>query len=250
LASNGARHLIVPGISLNVGVPDAELDGQPTPGADGDDNTGIDDEDGVGIPALYRGAPTAIGLSNAGNGYLNAWIDFNADGDWNDSGEQIALNVNLVGGTSAWPINVPTTAALGTTYARFRFSTQLGLAPTGPAPDGEVEDYAVVIKEKPTGVTLAGFTAAAEGATVSLAWETASEAEIIGFNVLRMAEGGAFELVNAEFIPATYAGQGAGATYALRDDGLPAGAYTYRLEVIGLDGSPVLYLDAAAVVGG
>ena len=31
--------------------------------------------------------------------------------------------------------------ANATTFARFRFSTTGGLSPTGPAPDGEVEDY-------------------------------------------------------------------------------------------------------------
>ena len=249
LASNGARHVIVPGgISLGLS-EDAESNGQPTIGANGDDTHGIDDEDGVGIPALHIGAPATLSLSNQGTGYLNAWIDFNADGDWGDLGEQIASDVLLMGSASPWPINIPTTAVLGTTYARFRFSTQQGLAPTGLALDGEVEDYKVVILEKQTGVTLAGFTAAAEGQTVNLAWETTSEAEIIGFNVLRMAEGSAFEPANAEFIPATYAGQGAGAAYTLEDDGLPAGAYTYRLEVIGLDGRPVLYADAGRYRG-
>ena len=146
LASNGARHIIVPGgPSLNLGTPDSETDGQPNTTASGDDIAGIDDEDGVSLPVLEPGAQALIGLSNNGNGFLNAWIDFNADGDWGDPGEQIATDVNLTGGASVFPITVPADAEPGVTYARFRFSTQTGLLPTGLAPDGEVEDYEVAI---------------------------------------------------------------------------------------------------------
>ncbi len=55
-----------------------------------------DDEDGVVFtsptnPAgvLNRGVATPIDVSVTGAGILEAWIDFNADGDWNDPGEQI-----------------------------------------------------------------------------------------------------------------------------------------------------------------
>ena len=41
-------------------------------------------------------------------------------------------------------------AASGDTYARFRLSTAGGLAPTGLAADGEVEDYRVTINAAPT----------------------------------------------------------------------------------------------------
>jgi len=44
---------------------------------------------------------------------------------------------------------VPVTAALGSTYARFRFSLTPGLDPYGYATQGEVEDYVVEIVEGP-----------------------------------------------------------------------------------------------------
>ncbi len=47
--------------------------------------------------------------------------------------------VNMVG------FDVPIGAQTGTTYARFRVSSAGNLAPTGPASDGEVEDYQVGI---------------------------------------------------------------------------------------------------------
>ena len=78
-------------------------------------------------------------------GLLNAWLDFNADGDWNDAGEQILTDVSIPAGTtSSLAFTVPASAVSNTTtFARFRFSTMGGVSPTGLAPDGEVEDYAL-----------------------------------------------------------------------------------------------------------
>jgi large repetitive protein len=78
---------------------------------------------------------------------LNAWVDWNSNGIFGDSpGEQIATNLSVPSG-SPFVLNaaVPAGAVAGTTYARFRCSTATGLGPTGPAPNGEVEDYVVVI---------------------------------------------------------------------------------------------------------
>lgn len=51
----------------------------------------------------------------------------------------------VIPGANRLMIVVPSTAAIGQTYARFRVSTVRGLSPDGPAPDGEVEDYRVEI---------------------------------------------------------------------------------------------------------
>ena len=48
-------------------------------------------------------------------------------------------------GTNTISFDVPETAVLGITYARFRLSTEGGLNPNGAADDGEVEDYRVTI---------------------------------------------------------------------------------------------------------
>jgi hypothetical protein len=42
-------------------------------------------------------------------------------------------------------VDVPTSTVTGQSFARFRISTVSGLVPTGVAPDGEVEDYAVTL---------------------------------------------------------------------------------------------------------
>ena len=82
---------------------------------------------------------------------LDAWIDFNQDGDWDDAGEQIFTNYNLgtSNGTQTLSFTVPQDTGgnivYGTTYARFRLSTAGGLLPTGWPSDGEVEDYPVAV---------------------------------------------------------------------------------------------------------
>lgn len=162
LASNGARHTVV-GPSLG-SARDAENDGQPTAAADGDDVNGSpDDEDGVTIPALKQGQVAVLTVNASAAAKLDAWIDWNRDGDWNDAGEQVAANLGLnasskapdmntpanpavSAGNNTLNVNVPAGASLGTSYARFRLSTAGGLAVTGAASDGEVEDYQVTIQ--------------------------------------------------------------------------------------------------------
>ncbi|MCP5100941.1 MAG: hypothetical protein GY943_35775, partial [Chloroflexi bacterium] len=159
-----ARHIISPTMYMGASV-DAELDGQPNINAWGDDDTDApDDEDGVTFPH-YLGTvanPLGIMIHNESSnitvqtvvpitdtGYLNAWIDFNGDGDWDDPGEQIATDLVTTGGSETISVSVPGTAVYGKTYARFRLSTQPGLLPTGTAPDGEVEDYQVQFVPQP-----------------------------------------------------------------------------------------------------
>ncbi len=82
-------------------------------------------------------------------GVLNAWIDFNIDGDWSDANEQIFINRSVVAGSNEFSLPVPDDAVTGETWSRFRLSSQTGLAPTGEAVDGEVEDYSVTIGLNP-----------------------------------------------------------------------------------------------------
>ncbi len=154
IASDGARHVILPADNPTLGsVVDAEPDGRPSAGANGDDLDGTpDDEDGVTFSGpLVPGERVTVTVvaSTTADGLLNAWIDFNGDGDLTDAGEQIAVDLPITAGASVdLPVDVPVTATQGiTAYARFRFSSDGGLSPTGLASDGEVEDYAVRIEE-------------------------------------------------------------------------------------------------------
>ncbi len=126
---------------------DAEADGTHSTGANGDDNTGIDDEDGIIFGTIRAGQLAAAAMVNVRGGAakLDAWIDFNRDGAWGGPLEQIADRVPLVTGDNTFTFDVPSWAADGTTYARFRLSTEGNLGVGGVAADGEVEDHAVTI---------------------------------------------------------------------------------------------------------
>jgi ELWxxDGT repeat protein len=172
LSDDGARHTPT-GPKLG-GSRDAEVDGQPSVGADGDDAGGApDDEDGVTFGALVAAmnASITVNLQNpdALSNRLDAWIDYNRDGDWFDAGEQVfsAFDLGTTAGTQALSFTVPATASIGTSYVRLRLSTAGGLAPTGAAADGEVEDYQVTLQSALPTLNINDATVTAEGSSGS-----------------------------------------------------------------------------------
>lgn len=145
---DGARHSIQAGVYLGEAV-DAEDDAQISVGAAGDDTTGIDDEDGINIlDSLEADASVAMHVVASTNGYLQGWIDFDRDGFWGAGEERLFTDAPVVAGTNALWIAVPSTAELGATYGRFRFSTQAGVGVSGPALDGEVEDFELQLVQR------------------------------------------------------------------------------------------------------
>ena len=150
VSDGGPAHGLGSNLRLGSNV-DADPDGQPTTGATGDDVAGTDDEDGVEFLnnwTLTGAAQVRVTASAAG--ILSAWVDWNNDGDWSDAGEQVFTNRALVAGANNLSFTVPANAAItSATYSRFRFSSASNLQPTGPAPDGEVEDYAVAVSARP-----------------------------------------------------------------------------------------------------
>ncbi|MCH8922692.1 MAG: hypothetical protein IIA67_06035, partial [Planctomycetes bacterium] len=149
-ANFGARHEAV-GPTLGA-TRDEEVDGQPADDADGDGA----DEDGVTFGPITAGqlnASVTVNVQNAPNGArLDAWIDFNGDGSWSGLFDQIAGDVLLREGDNTISFDVPSWAAGGSTYARFRLSTEGGLGVGGSAADGEVEDFPLaIIPILPTG---------------------------------------------------------------------------------------------------
>jgi hypothetical protein len=173
LANDGARHLMPSSYYLGLIPRDREPDGQPNPSATGDDTNGTDDEEGVTYSgSLIRGSNTTFKVVASTTGWLNAWIDFNQNGSWGDSGEQIATDVGLSSGTNSLVVSVPALAAWGQTFGRFRFSSGTGVLPTGLAFDGEVEDYSFIIYQPKPAVTLAitNITCNASNTVTTIKW--------------------------------------------------------------------------------
>ena len=165
LASGGASHGLTADLFLGAEV-DRELDGVPSTEADGDDLAGrldlggniVDDEDGVVLQApLGPGvrADFEITVTNTGGSpaFLQGFMDFNRDGDFTDPGEQFLTDIPVpvgaqglvLDGTDGIFVDVPASASVGQTYARFRLSQEQGLGPVGASDRGEVEDYAFPI---------------------------------------------------------------------------------------------------------
>ncbi|MCM2374200.1 dockerin type I domain-containing protein [Aporhodopirellula aestuarii] len=127
-----------------------------------------DDEDGVTFTStanpegLFNASlTTQVSVTVTGAGILEGWIDFNADGDWDDPGELVispdlafdgTVNPAIFGEgttTHTFPVTIPATTTKllagqsANTYARFRVSTNGTGSPVGLALSGEVEDYLV-----------------------------------------------------------------------------------------------------------
>ncbi len=152
LSSNGPRHQIVNGFSLG-----------PTVTAETDAIIGGDVNDGVQLlsPAV-PGSTTSFSINVndlAGRPfYVDAWFDWNRDGTFDSFGEVVRFrSVNAPGsqsilatGTNTISVNVPSSAAGGSTFARIRLSELSGLGPMGLASSGEVEDINFLISSPGT----------------------------------------------------------------------------------------------------
>ncbi|WP_460948300.1 DUF7927 domain-containing protein [Okibacterium endophyticum] len=175
LASDGPRHNIVPGINLGTEI-DGETDGQPNAAATGDDDNNVADEDGVTFnPSLSYPNPTirtgtdpnsqqpisnTLELEASADGFASVWVDWNQDGDFLDAGEQVANAQAVTAGSNDVTFTQGTNPAGIESYVRVRYSTDAAsiAAPTGAAPDGEVEDYRVLFERlvQPDTCTVSG----------------------------------------------------------------------------------------------
>jgi hypothetical protein len=176
LASNGARHAIVIGGAYLGAVVDVDFDGQPSPDAISDDfDIAEDDEDGVvflpGLSGLgwtpgnvtdSKGGALEL-VINGGSGIPQVFVDFNANGVFDDNPATGVVLVDNSGTPIAFPLSgthvvyfdVPANAFPNSANAigvRVRLSNAGGLTHNGAAPDGEVEDY--IFNLSPTALQL------------------------------------------------------------------------------------------------
>lgn len=192
-----ARHSIDPNLRLGNTIGTAnirDLQGMSSPNADGDDLSGVDDEDAVAsLPTLRTNhtsytIPNITVYNNTGsNATLYAWIDFNRDGQYQQS-ERATVTVPSSASTQSITITWNSLSGLvsGQSYLRLRLSTATttisswgtgndgAFLATGYAANGEVEDYPITINA-PTAVKLSSFTATTSpeviSNTISSGWE-------------------------------------------------------------------------------
>jgi uncharacterized repeat protein (TIGR01451 family) len=154
-----ARHSTGQDIYLGATAPDAENTVVPATSpndANADDSNGTDDEDAFSGNLTFAPGITSHSINNipvhngtASIAKLMGWIDFNKDGDFLDPGELAKVDVAPAQTTANLSWSGFTAPTVGTSYARFRITTDPNIAnsptPLGLALDGEVEDYRVVI---------------------------------------------------------------------------------------------------------
>ncbi len=150
---NGPSHTVVAGLRLGATV-DGDAGTLQNSAANADDVGGAlpDDEDGLSNPTadlvFTVGAQPTVNVrvtNTIGSAAtLYGWIDHNANGLFDNATERTTVAVPNGTNNSVITLTFLTVPAgfAGNTYARFRLSTDAGAASaTGPASDGEVEDY-------------------------------------------------------------------------------------------------------------
>jgi aspartate 1-decarboxylase len=119
----------------------------------------------------------------------------------------------------------------------------------GPLPSYEFPDVQadhtihVIFEEIPTAVSLASLEALPGAGSITVAWETASEIDTLGFNILRSTStDGTYSQLNDALIGSQAPGSPAGAVYGWNDEDVESGViYYYKLEALDADGSSALY---------
>ncbi|MCY2976123.1 MAG: Ig-like domain-containing protein [Planctomycetota bacterium] len=158
LSNNGARNAQLPAdaIQLYLGATvDTEADGQPNPNATGDDIASTpSDEDGVRIVnGLFQNGffnkqvpQTSLIVTSSGAGFVDAWIDWNRDGDFTDAGEQVISSQIVSGpGETTLTVTTPASSSVGSSFLRVRLSALGNLLSGGVGIGGETEDYRIDI---------------------------------------------------------------------------------------------------------
>ena len=248
LANSGAQHRVtVSSIYLGTGVT-TETDGTPSADATADANdTGV-----TMVSTVFgMGGGAYIDVTSSAAGWVAGWIDFNGDGDFDDTDEMI-LDQAVAAGINHLFFYVPTTIPNGLTdfFSRFRvYPTRPQIvASTGPGLDssfqrmnGEVEDYLFTMAISPTAVEMLTMDATQGKSHATITWSTSSEVDNLGFHVYRQVAGGAREKLNKHIITGSAFMTGRKSngprSYRFVDRTAPSGFVQYFIEDVDLDGT-------------
>jgi hypothetical protein len=192
----------------------------------------------------FSGALVDVPSTAIGNGLANA-ADFLRlrDGSSND------VDCVAWGSPAGNPCGFMVTAAAGDTRTLQR-------TPTDGTDTDSATDWTNANTETlsgtPTAVLLASFTVHSVKDRVLIQWETVSELDIVGFNILRSTvRDGSYSRINDTMIPAQMSGGLLGAKYGYADRNVTPGAiYHYILEVVNAGGSVETFGPVAVRVRG
>jgi LruC domain-containing protein len=135
LFSNGARH----------GVSDIYLGNTITTEHNANVYPNTDEDDGiVFITPLLAGSASLIQVQVTGAGYLNIWGDWDRDGEFSLE-EKLISDRYVDNNSETIMVNTSASALNGYTWVRARFTSIADIVASGGAPDGEVEDYRVLV---------------------------------------------------------------------------------------------------------
>ncbi len=135
LFSNGARH----------GISDIYLGNTITTEHNANVYPKTDQDDGIFfLTPLLAGSDSLIQVQATGAGYLNIWGDWNRDGEFSPQ-EKLISDKYMDDNSEVFLVNTSSSALNGFTWIRARFTSIPAIVASGGAPDGEVEDYRVLV---------------------------------------------------------------------------------------------------------
>lgn len=176
-----------------------------------DANADGSDEDGVVTVNIFKSSTGAYQLyvnvvNNTGAAAtVAAWLDFNRDGIFQEA-EGISKLVNSAASTQSvalgWTNITADLPAYVYTYLRVRITSAVnGMStstPTGYFPNGEVEDYYVLINQTPLETQLTDFTARKSGEHADMQWRTTDEKEETLYQLERSSDGRSWTVINRQ----------------------------------------------------
>lgn len=226
---------------------------KPDPGTEA--NVDGSDEDGLAYATIMnQGGNYQTNVSvfnNTGtNATLIAWLDIDGDKVFEPSEAQVAT---VTPGSSSksvslfWPNTITDLPNNSYTYLRLRLTTATTMTtstPSGYAPDGEVEDWRVLVTTSPLAVKLTGFEVKKTiNDKVSLTWSVTEEEAGTKYEVEKGSNGQEWSIIHSRSSHT----KNARVAYENVDQAPFSGANYYRLKITNPDGS-VIYSAIKKVV--
>ena len=184
-----------------------------------------------------------ITLNNGNKSQLGVWIDYDNNGTFNNTNEQIFLNTDVIATTTSFSIPFTTPGSwLGKNkFVRMRItqdlSTTFGIAAVSNSSTslayGQAEDYPIYLTGGLLPVSLTSFTGKKESNEIGLKWITSQEINSDFFDIERSVKTGPFLAIGK--VLASGASNGANYNFIDNDVSTP-GNYLYRLKIVDNNG--------------